>query len=116
MIKNHEKGGMDDHGREVIEDHGREVMEDHGREVMEVRLEKDERGLGLTVAGYICEKGEALIQYRWLGAFCDILFLFLLHKYCINLIKPSMSPNWETLWNLYAMIWNCVVVKIINKK
>ena len=27
------------------------------RMVFEVDLEKDENGLGLTVAGYICEKG-----------------------------------------------------------
>ena len=28
--------------------------------VFEIEMEKDENGLGLTVAGYICEKG---IQY-----------------------------------------------------
>ena len=28
------------------------------REIFEVRLEKDTKGLGLTVAGYICEKGK----------------------------------------------------------
>jgi hypothetical protein len=27
-------------------------------QVLDIQLEKDERGLGLTVAGYICQKGE----------------------------------------------------------
>ena len=30
------------------------------RMVFEVDLEKDQNGLGLTVAGYICEKGNSL--------------------------------------------------------
>ncbi len=32
--------------------------EEEEREIFEVRLQKDEQGLGLTVAGYICEKGK----------------------------------------------------------
>ena len=34
--------------------------EEEEREIFEVRLQKDEQGLGLTVAGYICEKGKTL--------------------------------------------------------
>ena len=33
--------------------------EEDEREIFEVRLEKDDQGLGLTVAGYICEKGQS---------------------------------------------------------
>ena len=42
------------------------------REILEIRLEKDERGLGLTVAGYICEKGDLSN---------DLTFHFLFHCY-----------------------------------
>ena len=35
----------------------REEEEEEQMEIFEIKLEKDEKGLGLTVAGYICEKG-----------------------------------------------------------
>ena len=35
----------------------REEEEEEQMELFEIKLEKDEKGLGLTVAGYICEKG-----------------------------------------------------------
>ena len=35
----------------------REEEEEEQMEMFEIKLEKDEKGLGLTVAGYICEKG-----------------------------------------------------------
>ena len=40
-------------------------LETEEREIVEIRLEKDERGLGLTVAGYICEKGKIKIFFDY---------------------------------------------------
>ena len=46
----------------------REEEEEEQMELFEIKLEKDEKGLGLTVAGYICEKGN-YNQSRGFGCF-----------------------------------------------
>ena len=43
--------------------------------VFEIELEKDKSGLGLTVAGYICEKGKTReCEFKYVAFyFCDML-------------------------------------------
>ncbi|GBM84813.1 hypothetical protein AVEN_47758-1 [Araneus ventricosus] len=52
-------------------------------ETFEVELVKDQQGLGITIAGYVCEKGKRMHAYKSIHPHCLKGMLVLLDVLCL---------------------------------